>query len=106
MSRPIPSLLLLLPVLAVPLSGCKTPYSRMYSPAKSHYKAPPEAPKKSDADKLPPPTPDVLGLPPGGLPPGGLLPPDLPPAPAGDPAAPAPMADPLNAQPPPAPPPL
>jgi hypothetical protein len=92
MSRPF----LLLAALAVPFSGCSTVYSRMYSPAKSHYKAPAEKPTtKEDADKLlgPGATPE------GGMPP-GTPPGELPPAPPGPlPGAEMPAADPLNMQP-------
>jgi len=93
--------LLLCPValLALGLAGCRTstPYTRMYSPRKSYFVAPPEKQGKS-ADELikatetPPPGADGSGLP---------LPPPLPGAPAipgTDPGAfppPPPVADPL-----------
>ncbi len=107
MSRPILALFLL-PALAAPLAGCATPYSRMYSPAKSYYKAPPEPEKNSDADKLPPVDGATIpgAGPAGGLPP-GTPPGELAPPPLGDPGLPVPAADPLNMTAPPAvPPPL
>ena len=107
MSRPILALLLL-PALAAPFAGCSTPYRRMYSPAKSYYKAPPEPEKKSDADKLPPVNGATIpGMGPAGGMPAGTPPGELPPPPLGDPGLPVPAADPLNMAPPPVvPPPL
>ena len=104
MSRPFRPVALLLVVPALAFAGCKTstPYTRMYSPRKSHFVAPPAKNDKS-ADELikaaepaPGTAPDT-GLPPGvpGLP-GDLPPPPPaipPPAPAPvDPLAPAPAA--------------
>jgi hypothetical protein len=104
---------LLLAALSLPLCGCSTVYSRIYSPAKSYYKAPAEkkATTKEEADKLLGPGATQEGGMPPGTPPG-----ELPPAPPGPlPGAEPPAADPLNMQPaaepvpgatPPAPPPL
>lgn len=88
--------LLVVAALSVPLSGCSTVYTRMYSPAKSYYKAPAEKPTtKEDAEKLlGPATTQDGGMPPG-TPPG-----ELPPTPPGAmPGAEPPAADPLNMQP-------
>lgn len=81
----------------MPLSGCSTAYTRMYSPAKSYYRAPAEKPTtKEDADRLlGPGTPQTHSPMPPGTPPG-----ELPPAPPGPlPGAEPPAADPLNLQP-------
>jgi hypothetical protein len=87
--------LFLLAALSMPFSGCSTAYTRMYSTAKSYYKAPAEKPTtKEDADKLLGPGTPGPGMPPG-TPPG-----ELPPAPPGPlPGAEPPAADPLNMQP-------
>jgi hypothetical protein len=95
MSRPICLLLVVVPALVAPLAGCSSPYRRMYSPAKSYYKAPPEV-AASDVDKLPPAPAEGQVSPsmPVGTPPG-----ELPPVPPEPPAA-MPAADPLNMAPP------
>ncbi len=101
MSRPLRPCLLLLPALSVLVTGCSTPYSRMYSPAKSYYKAPADKTVKMDADKLlGPATGSAAGTQIGGMPP-GTPPGELAPAPA-MPMGEVPAADPLNMAPPPA----
>lgn len=79
-------------LLAVGVVGCKTstPYTRMYSPRKGYYVAPPEKKGKSaeeiiKATETPPATPDP-GLP---QPPPPALPGEIAPPPP-------PLSDPLN----------
>ena len=106
MPRSFRFLFLPIALLSIGVAGCRTstPYTRMYSPRKSYFVAPPDKQGKSAEDifkatEPPPPGPDgtVPALPqPPALPglPGELPPPATPPA--LDPLAPAP--------PPPAPP--
>ena len=99
MSRLLRPLTFALAALSLALTGCKTstPYTRMFSPRKSYYVAPPpkaeksaeemlkasEAPKPGTAPGVPPPA-DPNAIP-------GLPAPALPaPPPAADPLAPKP----------------
>jgi hypothetical protein len=100
MSRPVRLLTLSLLALSLGLAGCRTstPYTRMYSPRKTHWVAPPEKSGKTAEELLKgtetPPLTDPTAPPPAdpnavpGLPPAGL---PIPP-PAVDPLAPPPAA--------------
>ena len=102
MSRLLRPLTLSLAGLSLAVAGCRTstPYTRMYSPRKSYYVAPPPKAEKSaeellKATEAAKPAPGTV---PGGLPPAdaGAIPGGLPPAaaPAADPLAPPPAAPP------------
>jgi hypothetical protein len=95
MSRPFRILShVFLAVFTLSCLGCKTTYSRMYSPKKIHFTPPAE--KKSDAELLPPPSPaGGAGEQPLGLP---TLPsvPGFDAAPAAPGLEPAPAMDQLN----------
>jgi hypothetical protein len=93
MPRPFHLVFPSIALLAVSVAGCKTstPYTRMYSPRKGYYVAPPEKKGKSaeeiiKATETPPP--GAEGTAPG-------LPQPPPPALPGE-IAPPPVADPLN----------
>ena len=102
MSRLLRPLAFALAALSLALTGCKTstPYTRMFSPRKSYYVAPPPKAEKSaeellKASEAPKPgtAPGVPGVPPPADPNAipGLPPAALPaPPPAADPLAPKP----------------
>jgi hypothetical protein len=103
MSRPFRILShVFLAVFTLSCLGCKTTYSRMYSPKKIHFSPPAE--KKSDTELLPPPSPAGAGEQPLGLPTLPSVPgfdaapaaPGLEPAPAIPGLEPAPAMDQLN----------
>ena len=100
MSRLLRPLAFSLAVLSLALAGCRTstPYTRMYSPRKSHYAASAPKAEKTAEELLKATEAAGPGTAPGGPPPAdaGALP-GLPPAsaPAADPLAPPP-APPAN----------
>lgn len=60
------------------ISGCGTPYTRMYSPRRSYYEKPPQAAEPAGAELLPPTQSAAPGQAPVNLP-GGATGPAAPP---------------------------